>query len=112
MSLINEALLARDMDFRLRVEAAMARAAQDVMHEADTTANHTARLAMAHRFFGVEGDARESVLTAMVRRVCTNATVMATATQGEAVDEAAVPDSDIQFVVNSEWDTVAAAAWE
>lgn len=107
MSLLNEALLSRDSEFHLRVEAAMARAADDVANEAPETDNHDARMRLAVAFHTPGDQSREMAIAAMVRQVASNPTVRSAATAGDQLDQAAVTDSDIQYVVNSSWSRVA-----
>lgn len=107
MTLLNEALLSRNTDFHLRVEAAMARAADDVANESPETPNHPQRYALVNRFHTPGDTTREAAISAMVRLAASNPTIRTAATSGDTLNQDAVPDSDIQYVVNSSWDRVA-----
>lgn len=106
-NLLKESQLVRDQDFQFRVEAAMAWAANDVINESPTSPHHAARLALADIYYSHGIDDRQKYIVAMVRRVAQNPTIRLAATSGEMLDQSAIPDSDIQYVVNSEWDRVA-----
>jgi len=96
--LLDKATLRYDTaSLQKRVEAAMATAAYNVLNEADTTANHTARMAWA-----VKALFSRSALVAERERlmwfVALNPTVLS---QGEAVE-----DDTIQWIINSAIDPI------
>ena len=106
-ALLKETQLTRDSNFRDRVEAAMAHTADDVANESVNEPYHDQRMALVRTFYGPIAADRDAYISAMVRRVVRNPTVLSAATGGEAINQAAVPDGDIQFVVNSQWNRVA-----
>ena len=78
-------------DFHLRVEYYLVKAAIAITTEATNTPLHAERLALAKLILASEGSHTGRFALAVV----TNATVLA------AANHAAVPDGDIEFVVNS-----------
>lgn len=89
--------ISKDANFQNRVSYAMTVAAVNVYAESTGTAGHPARLIFAKNVF-----AGNYNLTSACQMVLTNATIAAEAnvltTPGFAI-----PDSDIQFTVNSLW---------
>jgi len=80
-----------------RIEVAVVTAAIAIANEAPETPNHAERKALALKVVA----APETYAAILAYGVCANVTI---ATAGEATT-----DNDIQFVVNSLWDTYALA---
>lgn len=94
--------VAATTEFQQRVAYAMQVAAAAVYAEVNTTPGHTARAAYANK--AANGNYN---LAAAAMLVLSNSTIAA-----EAVNTAsgnAIPDSDIQFAVNSLWNVLAGA---
>lgn len=94
--------LALTADFQSRVGYAMNVAAEAVYTEVNTVTGHAARAAYATKV--VNGNYS---LAAACLLVLTNSTIAAEASLTTAGNS--VPDSDIQFSVNSVWNTLAGA---
>lgn len=90
--------IAKDANFQSRVLYAMTVAAVNVCSEATNTAGHPARRAFAAQVLGTYG-----VGTACLA-VLTNPTIAAEAVLA-TTPGFAIPDSDIQFAVNSLWNS-------
>lgn len=93
--------IARNSGFQDRIKYALESASIDVLAEATTTANHSARRAFAVKVLAGNID---SVATATA--VLTNSTIAAEANSATTPDYA-IPDGDIQFTVNSMFDAFA-----
>lgn len=94
--------IAPTSEFQSRVAYAMGVAAASVYSEAGTVPGHTARAAFANKV--ANGNYS---LPAAALLVLSNATIAAEA--NNAVSGNAIPDSDIQFAVNSLWNLLAGA---
>lgn len=93
---------AHNEDFRRRVAYALTVAAIAAYNEAGTVSNHTLRAAFAVKVLASQFDLHGAVLG-----VLTNSTIAAesnSATTGNGV-----PDTDIQFAVNSIYNALAGA---
>lgn len=94
--------IATQPDFQNRVAFAMNSAAVSVYNEAGSTTGHVARALYATKVL-----TGQYSLSAACLGVLVNSTI-----QGEAVQNTvgnAIPDSDIQFQVNSIWNALAGA---
>ena len=102
----NMMVISRDPNFQDRVRYALFNAALAVVAEVNTTANHAARVTFAQKIFAETND-----IFAACDCVLNNATIAAegdiTAAPGGAF---AIPDSDIQFAVNSDFNALAGVA--
>ena len=90
--------------FQQRVKYAMESAAVSVYNEASSTTGHTARVGLATSI--IQGN--YGILAAAALGVLTNATIAAEATLATAPDFG-IPDTDLQFAVNSLWNALANA---
>lgn len=97
------AQLARVTEFQQRVSYAMSTSAVAVYSEVGTTPGHTARAA-----FAVKVVAGSYSLIDACLAVLTNATIAAEANIATTPGNA-IPDTDIQFAVNSIWNLLAGA---
>ena len=95
--------IAGNNGFQNRIKYALTQAAVSVYNEASSSTGHTARLAYA---VGVIGGSYN--LASATLAVLTNSTIAAEATLSSAPDFA-IPDTDIQFAVNSLWNALANA---
>lgn len=93
-------VLADDQNFQNRVKIAMQSAAIDVMAESTATTAHITRKTYAGKIL----DGTASVYQFTVG-VLVNGTISGEVTAGSS--DSAVPDSDVQFVVNSEFNAFA-----
>lgn len=93
--------IAKDANFQQRVGYALMVAGVNVYAESAGTAGHPARLAFALRVFNGTNN-----LQAACQMVLTNATIAAEANVA-TTPAFAIPDSDIQFAVNSLWNDLA-----
>lgn len=93
---------AHDEDFRRRVAYALTVAALAAYNEAGTVQNHTLRAAYATKVLASNFDLPGAVLG-----VLTNATIATEA--NSATTGNGIPDSDIQFAVNSIYNALAGA---
>ena len=89
--------------FQNRIKYALTSAAVSVYNEASSSTGHSARLAYAAGIIGGNYNLAPAALA-----VLTNSTIAAEATLSSAPDFA-IPDSDIQFAVNSLWNALANA---
>ncbi len=89
--------------FQNRVKYALTSAAVSVYNELSSTTGHTARVAYATSV--IQGSYN---LAPASLAVLTNTSIATEATLGSAPDFA-IPDSDIQFAVNSLWNALATA---
>jgi pyruvate carboxylase len=90
-------------NFQLRVAYAMQVAAVAIYNEAPTATGHAARAAMATRVLNGEFNVQ-----AAAAAVLTNATIAAEANINTTPGYG-IPDGDIQFAVNSNWNALAGA---
>ncbi len=95
--------IAGNTGFQDRIKYALTSAAISVYNELSSTTGHTARVAYASSIIGGNYNLAPASLA-----VLTNTSIAAEATIGSAPDYN-VPDSDIQFAVNSLWDALAGA---
>lgn len=95
--------IAKDANFQQRVSYALLVAAVNVYAESTGTAGHPARLAFAKNVFLGSYNINNVCLM-----VLTNATIAAEAVLA-TTPGFAIPDSDIQFTVNSLWNDLAGA---
>ncbi len=95
--------IAGNNGFQNRVKYALTSAAVSVYNELSSTTGHTARVAYATGI--IQGSYN---LAPASLAVLTNTSIAAEATIGSAPDFA-IPDSDIQFAVNSLWNALATA---
>ncbi len=89
--------------FQNRIKYSLTQAAVSVYNEASSTTGHTARVAYAVGII----DGNYNLASASLA-VLTNSTIAAEATLASAPDFS-IPDSDIQFAVNSLWNALANA---
>lgn len=94
------AQIASSQEFQQRVAFAINSAAAAVYSEVTTTPSHSARAAYAIKV--ANGNYN---LAAAALAVLTNATIAAEATIGVSLNT--IPDSDIQFSINSLWNMLA-----
>jgi len=94
MGFLDQQQLARNANFRLRVQHAMVKASIAVMAEDPATPNHAARAAFAQTALGEP----ERTSARMAMGVVTNPVISADSS-----------DSDIEFTVNSMWNAYAGA---
>lgn len=99
MSLETQAAMAAHPTFRKRVQAAMAKAAEQILGEPAATANRDERHALGTRILLPDGISRYTDVFA--RMVAANPTI------GGASDQSEVADNDIEFAVVSVWDDIA-----
>ncbi len=97
MALIDTWKLVQHKTLHHRIEVAAVTAAITVANEDPQTANHAERKALALKVMA----APETYANIMAIGVCSNVTI--------AASGAASTDNDIQYVVNSLWDTYALA---
>ena len=95
--------IAGNNGFQNRIKYALTQAAVSVYNEASSTTGHVARLALATGVINGSYNVAPAALA-----VLTNSTIAAEATLSSAPDFA-IPDSDIQFAVNSLWNALANA---
>jgi hypothetical protein len=95
--------IAGNNGFQNRIKYALTQAAISVYNEASSSTGHIARLAYATGVIGGNYNLAPAALA-----VLTNTTISAEATLSSAPDFA-IPDSDIQFAVNSLWNALANA---
>jgi hypothetical protein len=95
-SLANLATIASDPNFQLACGMALETAAINVLAEDPTTSNHALRSRYAIQVVGGSANLRGVALA-----VLTNATIAAEANVSEPTQQYAIPDSDIQFAINS-----------
>lgn len=96
-------LIAGNNGFQNRIKYALTSAAVSVFNEASSTTGHTARVAYANAIIAGNYNLAPAALATL-----TNASIAAEATLSSAPDFH-IPDSDIQFAVNSLWDALANA---
>ena len=95
--------IAGNNGFQNRVKYALTQAAISVYNEQSSTTGHAARVAYASGI--IQGNYN---LASAALAILTNASIAAEATLSSAPDFA-ISDSDIQFAVNSLWNTLANA---
>ncbi len=95
--------IAGNNGFQNRIKYALTQAAVSVFNEASSTTGHSARVAYAVGV--IDGNYN---LAPAALAVLTNSTIAAEATLSSAPDFG-IPDSDMQFAVNSLWDALANA---
>ncbi len=95
--------IAKNTGFQDRVKYALVSAAVSVFNEASSTTGHTARVAYASSI--IQGNYN---LAPASLAVLTNSTIASEATL-TAPPDFNVPDSDLQFSVNSLWNALANA---
>jgi hypothetical protein len=95
--------IAGNSGFQDRIKYALTQAAVSVYNESSSTTGHLARLAYATGIIGGSYNLAPAALA-----VLTNTTIATEATLGSAPDFA-IPDTDIQFAVNSLWNALANA---
>ncbi len=95
--------IAGNNGFQNRVKYALTSAAISVFNESSSTTGHTARVGYARSI--LDGSIN---LPSATLAVLTNTTIAAEATLATAPNFG-IPDSDIQFAVNSLWDALANA---
>ena len=97
------ATIANDSGFQNRVKVALGVAAANVYSEAGSTAGHGTRAQ-----FAVKVSQGDYNITSICYAVLSNATIAAEANSSTTPDFA-IPDSDIQFAVNSLWNLFSGA---
>lgn len=99
-------IIATEQEFMQRVQYAMSVAAVNVYAESPTTQGHAARAALAVRVLN-----GNFALVSACYGVLTNSTIAAEATIPSSGPPAGntIPDTDIQFAVNSIWNSLAGA---
>ena len=95
--------IAGNNGFQSRVKYALTQAAVSVYNELSSTTGHAARVAYASGIIGGNYNLAPAALA-----VLTNTTIAAEATLSSAPDFA-IPDTDLQFAVNSLWNALANA---
>jgi hypothetical protein len=95
------AVIAADSGFQLRVRLAMVTAAIAVYNEPPATTGHVTRASYAVRI--INGNVN---MEAMAIAILTNTTISAEANSANKPDFN-IPDADIQFQVNSIWNSLA-----
>ncbi len=95
--------IAGNNGFQNRIKYALTQAAVSVYNESSSTTGHTARVAYATSV--IQGNYN---LAPAALAVLTNTTIGAEATLATAPDFG-IPDTDIQFAVNSLWSALANA---
>ena len=95
--------IAGNNGFQNRIKYALTQAAVSVYNELSSTTGHAARVAYAVSIIGGNYNLAPASLA-----VLTNTTIAAEATLATAPDFG-IPDSDIQFAVNSLWNALANA---
>lgn len=105
--------LAGDSHFRSRVKAALATVAWQIVNESVGTANHAARLVYAQQVIRNLDTEVANVVGGLVMR--TNVFAFATTYTFNFVDQVgmvvtASGDPDIESQINSDWNTLSAAA--
>ncbi len=95
--------IAGNSGFQNRIKYALTQAAVSVYNELSSTSGHTQRVAYASGV--IQGNYN---LAPAALAVLTNTTIAAEATLATAPDFG-IPDSDLQFAVNSLWDALANA---
>ncbi len=95
--------IAGNSGFQERVKYALMSAAVSVYNELSSTTGHTPRVAYANSIIAGNYNLGPASLG-----VLTNTSIAAEATIGSAPDFS-IPDSDIQFAVNSLWNAFATA---
>lgn len=94
--------IANDAAFRGRCREAVTIAAANVMAESNTTTSHAQRILFAASILQGGGSDYQNALT-----VLSNSTIAAEATTASLPGCTAIPDSDIQFAVNSLFNAMA-----
>ena len=94
--------MAGNNGFQNRIKYALAQAAVSVYNELSSTTGHAARVAYASNVIAGNYNLGPATLA-----VLTNSTISAEATLGSA--DFGIPDTDIQFAVNSLWNALANA---
>ena len=89
--------------FQDRVKYALTSAAISVYNEASSSTGHTARVAYASSVIGGNYNLHPAAIA-----ILTNTTIAAEATLS-SIPDFGIPDSDMQFAVNSLWDALANA---
>lgn len=87
--------IANDSGFQKRVQFCVEKAAVAVMAESNTTSGHVLRVQYAHKVLAGLGSYLE-----WATAVVTNSTIASEA-NATTTPDFAIPDSDIEFVVNS-----------
>ena len=95
--------IAGNNGFQNRIKYALTSAAISVYNEQSSTTGHTARVAYATSV--IQGSYN---LPSVTLAVLTNSTISAEATLSSAPDFG-IPDTDLQFAVNSLWNALANA---
>jgi hypothetical protein len=93
--------LAGSIPFQVRVQAAAIKAAVSVAAEDSGTANHDRRLQLAGQVLR----SPEAWGRVLAQGVASNASILA-----NAMTDTEIPDSDIEYTVNSLWDAYAGQA--
>lgn len=92
-------------DFQLRVQTACFTAAQQILAEAEDTPNHTSRVQLARQVLVDPSVRVRQFMWLCASNPTISASVKVDADPAKVVVQAA--DTDIQYVVNSNWDDVA-----
>lgn len=99
MAYLEAAKIAENHGWQRRIGMVALNAAVDIMNEADTTDQYASRRSLALQV--IRGE--QTVMTALPRIVLTNEVVRAAAVADIANFGAAVPDSDLEYVVATIW---------
>lgn len=101
------AQIASSQEFQQRVGYAMSVAAATIYAEVGTTANHSARAAYAIKVANGNYSLPAAALTVLANATIAAEAAPSTPQTGVASTLNSIPDSDIQFAVNSFWNMLA-----
>ena len=101
--------LRNDHEYRGVLDAASVVIARNIINESPDTPNHPQRLALANLMMGEETPERRRAIEQWALAGMLNPTILATAFPGGGTepDVSGITSNDADFVIASEWNTVA-----
>ena len=103
MTFLQSGQAAQDENFKLRIQAAVFKLAQDVLNEDPTTDNHNFRVQLARR---VVAQPSAGPVDQFVWLCAANPSIAATVVDSGSTVSVNASDGDIEFVCASNWDNV------